>query len=261
MPERSPENPGPSSNPPAEGSKNPARSAPQQENLLLSLGANLFLPFLILTKGDDWLGLNPTSALLLGLAGPVLYGLYDFLARKKVNIFSVLGFVGVLLTGGIALLKLPPHWIAIKEAAVPLGFGVAILATMGLKKPLVRFILMNEQVMDVPKVEQALDERQNRGAFDALLRRSTLLIAASFLLSAILNFLLARWVVKTDPNVDAAAFNDELGRMTALSFPVISIPVMLVTFGALFYLVNGLTKLTGLKLEDLFHAQADKERA
>lgn len=227
--------------------------------MLISLICNIGLPFLILSKGDDWFGLDPTATLLVGLAFPMGYGVYDFVSRKKINAFSILGFVSVLLTGGIALLKLPPHWIAIKEAAVPLAFALAVLATMGMKKPLVRLILMNEEVMDVEKVNRAIDERQTRPQFDALLRNATLMIAGSFLLSAVLNFILARLVVTTDPGVDPVAFNEELGRMTALSFPVISVPVLIVTFGALFYLLGGLNKLTGLSTEELLHPREEKK--
>jgi hypothetical protein len=37
----------------------------------------------------------------------------------------MLGFVSVLLTGGIGLLQLDPKWIAVKEAAVPAVIGLA----------------------------------------------------------------------------------------------------------------------------------------
>jgi uncharacterized integral membrane protein len=46
-------------------------------------------------------------------------------------------------------------------------------------------------------------------------------------------------------------FNEELGKMTALSFPMIAIPAMLVLVGALIYLFQGIKKLTGLKFEEI----------
>jgi uncharacterized integral membrane protein len=39
--------------------------------------------------------------------------------------------------------------------------------------------------------------------------------------------------------------------MTALSFPVIAVPAMLVLMGALIYLFRGIKKLTGLRLEEI----------
>ena len=39
--------------------------------------------------------------------------------------------------------------------------------------------------------------------------------------------------------------------MTALSFPVIALPAMLVLIGNLFYVFKGITKLTNLSLEEI----------
>jgi len=47
------------------------------------------------------------------------------------------------------------------------------------------------------------------------------------------------------------AFNEELGRMTALSFPVIAVPSVIVLTIAVMYLLSGITKLTGLEAQDL----------
>jgi hypothetical protein len=47
------------------------------------------------------------------------------------------------------------------------------------------------------------------------------------------------------------AFNEQLGKMTALSFPVIALPATAVLMGNLFYLFRGITKLTGINLEDI----------
>ena len=57
-----------------------------------------------------------------------------------------------------------------------------------------------------------------------------------------------------------AAFNEELGRMTALSFPVIAVPATLVMIGAMLYLFRGIRQLTGLNLDDILHLpQSSKE--
>ncbi len=52
-----------------------------------------------------------------------------------------------------------------------------------------------------------------------------------------------------------AAFNEELGKMMALSFPVISVPATLVMMAALFYLFRSIRKLTGLSLEEIIIEQ------
>ena len=47
------------------------------------------------------------------------------------------------------------------------------------------------------------------------------------------------------------AFNEQLGKMTALSFPVIALPAMTVMMGNIFYLFRGIKSLTGLDLESI----------
>ena len=46
-------------------------------------------------------------------------------------------------------------------------------------------------------------------------------------------------------------YNAELGKMTALSFPVIAVPAMIMMMGAMFYLFRGITRMTGLPFEDI----------
>jgi len=83
------------------------------------------------------------------------------------------------------------------------------------------------------------------------------LVAGSFFLSAILNYVLATVLITSQPGT--VEFNEQLGKMTALSFPVIAIPAMLVLMGALFYLFSRITKLTGLTLEDVIHHHEKKK--
>ena len=86
----------------------------RRENPLLNIGLNIALPAIVLMQFSREDRLGPVYGLLLALAFPVGYGLYDFAARRGFNFYSALGFVSVLLTGGIGLLKLPVEWLAIK---------------------------------------------------------------------------------------------------------------------------------------------------
>jgi uncharacterized protein involved in type VI secretion and phage assembly len=74
-------------------------------------------------------------------------------------------------------------------------------------------------------------------------------VASSFFLSGILNYLLARWIVVSPAGT--SEFAAELGKMTALSYPVIVIPSMIVLIASLWYLLHSLKKLTGLDTEQL----------
>lgn len=226
-------------------------TAEREENPWISLLINIAIPAVILMKfsGEDDLG--PVYGLLVALAFPLTYGVADLFRRRKVNFISALGVVSILLTGGIGLLQLDPKWIAVKEAAVPLIIGLAVVASLKTNYPIVRTLLYNDKVIDVPAVEAHLERYGTGPAFEKVLVNASWILAASFFVSAILNFILARVIVRSPAG--SVAFNEELGRMTALSYPVIALPSMAVMFFAMWYLFRSIKRLTHMDLEDIFH--------
>lgn len=237
----------------------PASSTPpQRENMLVNLGFNVIVPTLILTKlsGDEYLG--TTWGVVIALLFPIVYGLRDFQQRGKVNLFSGLGVFSVVMTGGISLLELDPQYLAYKEAGIPAIFGLATLVSLKTPYPLVRTLLFNDTVIEIDKVHHALVKHDRVKAFDQRLITASWIIAASFLVSSILNYLLATMIVTSQPGT--VEYNAELGKMTALSFPVIAVPAMIMMMGAMFYLFRGITHMTGMPFEDIIrghHHDAD----
>jgi intracellular septation protein A len=217
-------------------------------NPLFDLLITLIIPSLILMKlsGPDELG--AANALLLALAFPLAWGARDLIGRRKVNLLAVLGLVSVLLTGGIGLLQLDTQWLAIKEAAVPGLIGLAVVISAYTSRPLVRVLLFSPALMNVARIQASLDERCNVAAFETRLRTATWMLGGSFFFSAVMNYLLATWIV-TSP-AGTAAFNEELGRLTLLSYPVIALPSMLIMMAVLYYLARTIHELAGLKLSE-----------
>lgn len=232
---------------------------PKRENVWLNLALNIIIPTVLLIKGANWFGIDPEDwygqarLLVFSLAFPLCYGLYDFATRKKINFFSILGFFSILITGGVGLLGLPKEWVAIKEAAIPALFAVAVLSSLVTPFPLIRAFLLNPEIFDVPRIEAALDEKGKRFDFEKLMKTCTLLLAASFIVSAFLNYGLAKYMVTHDPDVDLAGYNKDMGRMTAWSYLVIMVPSMAIMMVALFKLANGIEDFTGFHLEDVMH--------
>jgi len=237
--------------PTAKGETPGARAG--RENLLLNLACNIVLPGLILSRMSTEDRLGPVVALLVGISFPLGYGIYDLFVRRKWNFFSIVGLLSVGLTGSFALMQLDGFWFAVKEASVPALFGVAVLATLGTGRPLVRELILNESVVDVRRLESELDSRGTRADFERLLRTATRWMSAGFALSAVLNFVLARVLLKSPGGTPQ--FTAELGRMTWLSWPVIALPSMLLTMLIVWRLLGGIHALTGLEIEDLMHAQ------
>lgn len=244
-------------NPMTETSEKPVPDSPDNlkqephkaENLLVNLLFNIILPTLILTKlsGEDYLG--TTWAIVVALAFPIGYGVRDMIKRGKVNLFSVLGVFSVGMTGGISLLGLDPRYLAIKEAAVPATFGLATLISIKTPYPLVKTFIYNDTILDIPAIDLALARNRTREAFERHLSTASLMVAGSFFLSSVLNYLLAILIVTSQPGT--VEYNEQLGKMTALSFPVIALPAMVVMMAAMFYLFRGITRLTGLDLEHI----------
>jgi intracellular septation protein A len=221
-------------------------------NPLLEIAVTILVPAVVLMKLSGADSLGPLRALVLALAFPIGWGLWDGWRRRKLNWLSVLGVVSTLLTGGIALLALNAKWLAVKEATIPSLIGAVILASAWTKSPLIHLLVFNASVFDVKRVESALLERNNSVAFEARLRTGTIVLAGTFFFSAVANYLLARWVVNSPAG--SVAFNEELGRLTLLSYPIIAIPSMLMMMGLLYWLAREAKRLTGLAMSDMLHA-------
>ncbi len=233
---------------------------PKRENLIINLACTIAAPALILSKlsGDNRLG--PVVALFVALAFPIGYGVWDFLQRKKFNFVAGIGFASTLLTGGFALAQVDGFWFAVKEASVPAVIGLVVLISMKSKRPLIREFIYNDQLIDVAKVDAALAARGAHPAFEKLLAQAGWIVTASFAFSAVLNFFLARWIL-TVPVHMKEEFNQQLGKMQALSWPIIAVPSMAMMMIALWRLFGGIKKLTGLELDEVLHAKPEKTSA
>ena len=227
----------------------PGQPAGHQPRPLMDLIISIVIPSLILMKlsGEDRLGAD--GALLLGLAFPLGWGLFELIKYRKFNWIALLGLVSVLLTGGIGLLRLDPQWLAIKEAAVPGVIGIAVLASTRTRFPLIRTLLYNPNVLNVEKVHQQLERNGQVAHFETRLLRATYFLSGTFFFSAFMNYVLAKWIVKSPAGSEA--FNAELGRMTLLSYPMIAIPSMVMMMAIFYYLWRTIHGLTGLRLEDI----------
>lgn len=228
----------------------------KKENPLSNLLFNIALPAIVLMKLSKEEYLGPTWGLVLALAIPAAYFLYDFFKNGNKNFISILGFISVLLTGGIGLLELSPGIYAIKEALIPLIIGLAVVALVRTKYSVFNKLLYRPEVFEVDKIDTILQERSNESLFQKKMYFANFFLATSFFLSAILNFVLATAIVKSPAG--SVAFNDEVGRMTMLSYPVIVVPSMIILLSVFYFFIRDIKKLTGLTFEEMI---AIKEKA
>jgi len=227
----------------------------------VDLLVSIIIPSVILIKfsGDEHFG--SINALLIGLAFPLCWGLFELIRYHKKNFIAVLGLISVGLTGSIGLLEMDAQWLAVKEATIPAIIGLAVLISTKTRYPLIRTLLYNPSLVDVNKIQAALESNNQVNEFDKRLLNATYFFSATFLFSSIMNYVLARWIV-TSPS-GTQAFNEELGRMTLLSYPMIAIPSALMMMCIFYYLWRTIRRLTGLTLEEVMapHFHEKQEQA
>ncbi|OEY66140.1 VC0807 family protein [Marinobacter sp. X15-166B] len=228
----------------------------------VDLLVSIIIPSVILMKFSGDAHLGSTWALIIGLAFPLGWGLFELVRYRKYNFIAVLGVVSVGLTGGIGLMELDPQWLAVKEAAVPLLIGLAVLVSTRTKYPLVRTLLYNPKILNVEKIRQALVKHQCEAEFEARLLTASYLFSGTFLFSSVMNYILAKWIVVSPAGTQA--FNEELGRMTLVSYPMIAIPSMIMMMAIFYYLWRTIRRLTGYTLEEVMaphlHPDSDKDQ-
>ncbi len=232
------------------------KETPQKENAFLNLIFNILLPVLILNRLSKFIG--PLNALILALAFPLAYGAYDLVKRKKMNAFSVLGLLNVLLTGGLAVLGLNGFWFAVKEAAFPTLVGLFVLGSAFTKSPFIETLFLNPAMMKVDLLEQRLQEHGKQQEFHLHLKNATIWLSLSFAFSAVLNFVLARRIfINIDPTLTPEAqslvLNDQIAEMTTWSMAVIMVPSMIFLMGVFWYLMRGIKKHAGISMEELIN--------
>lgn len=216
-----------------------------KENPWINLIINVILPSVILTKLSAPDRLGQVGALVLALGLPILYGAYDYFTRRKHNFLSIIGLVSVLLTGGIGLFHLNKNWMIAKETLIPFIMGLAVYISEYTKYPLLKTLL--SQGLDLQKMRLVFEEHQAASRFERLLKNASWGLFVSFMVSAVLNYLLAVFILEGEPG--SVQFNESLGKMTALSFPVITIPMMIFMGAIMYYMIKTIQQVTGQSIE------------
>ena len=227
----------------------PPSAAPsdKKENQFLNILLNVAIPSVIMMKlsGEEFLG--PVWGLIIGLAFPLAYGIYDMVTRHKVNFFSCLGIVSLLVTGGFGIFKLPTEWMVIKEGVFPIGIGLLILISQQTRFPLV--VLFFREIFDLPALQAALVKAHHPKLLHTQLARAAYALSATFCIAGVLHFSLAR-VILVSP-IGTPEFTAQVGRMTALAFPIVALPVMVLTIGIVYYLIHSVQKAAGIDVTEM----------
>ena len=104
-------------------------------------------------------------------------------------------------------------------------------------------------MFQIDRIESELEKRGNSQQFNKRLDAANYFLAGTFGFSAVMNYVLAKWIVTSESGT--TEFNEELGRMTLLSYPMIAIPSMIMMLCIFWFLWRTIRKQTGLSLEEI----------
>ena len=222
----------------------------KQENPIANLILNIAVPSIVLIAFSKEKYLGPVYGLMVAFIFPISYGTFGLIKARKVNTLSVVGLIGIALTGTFGLLKLDAKWIALKEAGIPFLLGLFVLISTKTPFPVVKKLIVNKRVLNMKKVNAALQERDTMVEFEQKIAIYTALLSSAFFLSSALNFILAKIMLVSEPGT--SAFTEELGKMTAYSFPVIALPSLAIMLFIFYLIMRSITRLTGLRYDEIF---------
>ncbi|MEM7387729.1 MAG: VC0807 family protein [Verrucomicrobiota bacterium] len=229
-------------------------SGKPQDNPLLNVLLNVVVPAVILSylsKEEGRFALGPQWALIIAVMIPVGYGIYHFYQFRQANLFSILGLVSVLLTGGLGLLKTSAIWFATKEALIPFILGLAILLShYVMKKPLVRAFLLSPDIFDVKRIENQVRQKGQEAGFEKLIKSGTWMMAGSMFLSTVMNFFLNMWLLRGKEG-GSTEYMEAIGKSTWMGFLVIGLPITVILIFSMFRIIKGIENLTGLDRDEI----------
>ena len=121
---------------------------------------------------------------------------------------------------------------------------------------MLRAFVYSDYIYDVKSIEQAVEERGQRAAYDATLRRAAYMTAGSLFFSAVANFALALYFLLPVPDAPAAQqaelYNYAVSKMTWMGLLIIGVPLLVTLMLVMRYLSRKLVEVSGLGEDRIF---------
>ncbi len=237
---------------------------------LLNVFLSVLAPVLVLdhcsAAGDKWYHLGTTWAMVVALSLPIACGIYSFVTEKKVELLTIFGLLGTILTGivtiyantgdGAAIRPDTPWWYAAKEALIALLLAGAMLVNIRKEGSMLRAFVYSDAIFDVKTIEKTADEKGRRAEYDATLNNAAYMTAASLFFSAAANFALALYFllpVLGEPAAEQAElYNYAVSKMTWMGLLIIGVPLLITLMLVMRYLCKRITAITELPDDKIF---------
>ena len=111
-------------------------------------------------------------------------------------------------------------------------------------------IFLNELMFNKDKIINSIDDNL-KSEFDRVLKVTGYYFISGFVVSSIIQFLLAFIIVVSNPG--DTSFNEEVSTMTWVSYIAVLLPTMIILGKGIMGLITGIEKLTGMKKEEFLN--------
>lgn len=237
---------------------------------LLNVFLSVLAPVLVLdhcsASGDSFWHLGTTWAMVVALSLPIGCGIYSFVTEKKVELLTVFGLLGTILTGvvtvyantgeGMAIRPDTPWWYAAKEGLIALLLAGAMLVNTRKEGSMLRAFVYSDAIFDVKNIEKAVSENGLRAQYDGVLDRAAYMTSGSLFFSALANFALALYFLLPVPEAPAAEqaelYNYAVSKMTWMGLLIIGVPLLITLMMVMRYLSRKLVEVSGLGEDRIF---------
>lgn len=221
------------------------------KSLLWELFFNLCLPTFLLMKGHTLLHVSPKIALALAISCPLSYGILDWIKEAHFNWIAFLGLISIVVKGSVGLLEGSNQLLAINEMLLPTIMGCGLFGMRLLRKPpfLMKFLL-NEQFCNAQLILERLEMNKALPVLNKHVIMYEWSLSGLFFFSAVLNYLLARYLVVHPAG--SVEFNHELGLLTGWNFAIIAVPATLGLLCIVWRFFTQVQKLSQLTWDELF---------
>ncbi|MDB6137997.1 MAG: transporter [Verrucomicrobiaceae bacterium] len=222
----------------------------KQPHPLADLLLTVVLPSVALEYLSEPAKLGPFWALVVSALLPLTFGIYCWVTKAGLNFLSVLGLAAVMVSGGLGLLKLDAFWFGMKEIIVPVLIGFAFPASHAWGRPIIGSMIFAPHLINERALRASLDTMEKQAGFDRLLLKASWGMGASMLLSAVINFALAMYLLGgKEPGSEA--FVKGMGTLNWGGTLIIGIPMLVAMMVVMFSFMRGVFRLTGLHKDDL----------
>jgi hypothetical protein len=151
------------------------------KGLLRNVAIDMAMPWIAIQLLPRMLGISSATAVALAALFPAGSLIVDWRRRRRVDFIGLVVLVMLISGGAVALITQDVRFVMLKPVVGAAVFGVACLATLGRRAPLMFFLARQVTAGDDPEKVAAWTARLDSAGFRRAMRVLTLVWGLAFL--------------------------------------------------------------------------------